>query len=489
MGLALFITALILRVSIQRTRQLNLAHQTNLFNKRINKSFFTTILNLPLVFFETRSIGDLTTRLNDIQKVQGLIALLFGSVVIEILTTLTTIGVTILYNWQSGLATSISLPFYFLVTIISRQEVNKIQKETIQLNAKSEAFYINSLLGITSIAQLNRQSHFSSKQREVFAALQNKINDLSKIKAKMGFRLGLLNSAFLGTILIILSSQVINNRLSLGEMMAVIGFSSVLGPSIGNLALIIIPFSEAKISFSRMLDLLKTPIYKNNGIALNQIDSINVKHLSFNYPGNNAILKDINFNCSKGSVLLITGKNGSGKSTLFKLLQGNYTPSENSEICFNNDISIKSVNLRSLKNCISVIDQDTHIFNGTLRENLMLALPDKHNQWNMMEDYFIRTGFDHFFKQFSQGYESILGSEGQKISRGQIQIIALARAFIREPQVLLLDEPETGLDNTAIRFILNKLEEIRKKTIIIISTHSTTVQNEFHQNAIHLSLG
>jgi len=119
----------------------------------------------------------------------------------------------------------------------------------------------------------------------------------------------------------------------------------------------------------------------------------------------------------------------------------------------------------------------------------MLALPDKHNQWNMMEDYFIRTGFDHFFKQFSHGYESILGSEGQKISRGQIQIIALARAFIREPQVLLLDEPETGLDNTALRFILNKLEEIRKKTIIILSTHSTTVQNEFHQNAIHLSLG
>jgi len=282
MGLALFIIVLILRVSIQRTRQLNLAHQTNLFNKRINKSFFTTILNLPLVFFETRSIGDLTTRLNDIQKIQGLIALLFGSVVIEILTTLTTIGVILLYNWQSGLATSISLPLYFLVTIISRNEVNKIQKETIQLNAKTEAFYINSLLGITSIAQLNRQSHFSSKQSEVFAALQNKINDLSKIRAKMGFRLGLLNSAFLGTILIILSSQVINNSLSLGEMMAVIGFSSILGPSIGNLALIIIPFSEAKISFSRMLELLKTPTYKNNGIALNQIDSINVKHLSFN---------------------------------------------------------------------------------------------------------------------------------------------------------------------------------------------------------------
>jgi ATP-binding cassette subfamily B protein len=266
-------------------------------------------------------------------------------------------------------------------------------------------------------------------------------------------------------------------------MMAVLGISSSLIPSVTNLALLSVPINEAKVAFNRMFEFLSIDPENLEGEPLEEIHKIELKGVSFRYPGRKPLFEHLNLVAKRGDVILITGGNGSGKTTLLQLLQKFYVP-EGGKIIVNQSQDLQVVSTSILRQHIGVIDQDVPIFNGTLADNLLIAQANRN--LNELDAFLEKSGFNPFFQSFPNGYTTLLGEEGINLSGGQKQLIGLCRVLMRNPQVLILDEPETALDGDVWAFFIQQIEAIKPHALIFICTHEPVKYRNL--TTVHVSI-
>jgi len=243
-GIGLLTFLLLVRIGFSTVRELMLIRQSKDFNNRIIDSFYTSLLHLPKPFFDTRKIGELVARLNDTNRVQSVIKLIASNFVIDILVVIVSFGFLFFYSWQVGIIAMISIPIYFFIIYRFNNNIIKAQKEVMQGYALNESNYINSMQGITTIKNFNKQSFFQKMNQLVFGNFQNKIVNLGKINVRLSLFAGFSGVLFLMAILSFTSLKVFQKEMQLGELMAVLGIAGSLLPSITNLALISIPFNE-----------------------------------------------------------------------------------------------------------------------------------------------------------------------------------------------------------------------------------------------------
>lgn len=466
-GIALLTILLLARVGISVLREFFLLHQSKDFNNRINSNFFSSLLQLPKPFFDTRKIGELVARLNDTQRVQGVIKMLASNLVIDVLVSIISLVFLFLYSWEIGLRALLSVPLYFYIIYRSNKKIINSQKEVMQSYAFNESNYINTLQGIATIKNDNKQAVFNKKNDLIFANFQEKLFNLGKINITLSWQSGLASVLFLIGILIYTSIQVFNREIKLGELMAVIGIVGSLMPSIANLALISIPINEAKIAFNRMYEFASIEKEKEEGQPITEINSIAIQNLSFRFAGRSELFTNINLEIEKGKIIAIVGESGSGKSTLGQILQRFYT-FEKGSIVVNNIIHLNEIDLKSYRNLIGVIPQDITIFNGNVIDNILLGhaeTPEKIIQ------FLTQFGFDSYFNQLPQGVATILGEEGINLSGGQKQIIALARVLYKQPQFLILDEATSAMDRNTENFTMKLFEKIKQNCAILFISH------------------
>lgn len=253
-GIALLGILLLARVGFMSLREFFLLKQSKDFNNRINSQFFNSLLQLPKPFFDTRKIGELVARLNDTQRVQRVIKMLAGNLVVDVLITFISLVFLFMYSWEVGIIATISLPVYFYIIYRSNKQIINSQKESMQAYALNESNYVSSLQGIATIKNHNREDIFTKSNDFIFGNFQNKIFDLGKINIALSWQSGLASVIFLIGILTYTSISVFKNHMQLGELMAILGISGTLIPSVANLALISIPINEAKIAFNRMFE-------------------------------------------------------------------------------------------------------------------------------------------------------------------------------------------------------------------------------------------
>jgi ABC-type bacteriocin/lantibiotic exporter with double-glycine peptidase domain len=467
-GIALVAALLLARVFFQRLRQTLLVRQTRDFNNRVINAFYSALLHLPKSFFDTRKIGELVARLNDTGRIQRVISLTAGSAVIDMLLTLTSLLFIYVYYWPAGVVATLSLPLLFLLVYRYNKPISTAQKDVMAGYAQSESYFMNSMQGIAAVKQLNREADFVATNKKVYGAYQEKIVGLGMLNVKLGFSAGLASVLFLVALLVLTSYHVLQEKLLLGEMMAVLGISSSLIPSVTNLALLSVPINEAKVAFNRMFEFLSIDPENHEGEALEEIHEIELKGVSFRYPGRKPLFAQLNLVAKRGDVVLITGGNGSGKTTLLQLLQKFYVP-ESGRITVNQSHDLQAVSTAALRQHIGAIDQEIPIFNGTLAENLLIAQANRNP--TELDAFLEKSGFNRFFQNFPNGYATLLGEEGINLSGGQKQLIGLCRALMREPQILILDEPETALDGDVWAFLIQKIEAIKPHALVFICTH------------------
>lgn len=466
-GIALLTVLLLARVGITVLREFFLLQQSKDFNNRINNQFFSTLLNLPKPFFDTRKIGELVARLNDTQRVQRVIKMLASSLVIDVLVSIISLVFLFTYSWKLGIISLLSLPIYFVIIYRSNKKIINSQNEVMQSYAFNESNYINTIQGIATIKNDNKQEVFNKVNEQVFANFQDNLFKLGKINITLSWQSGLASVCFLIGVLIYTSIQVISKEIKLGELMAILGIVSSLMPSIANLALIAIPINEAKIAFNRMYEFASIEKEKEDGQTLTEINSISVKNLSFRFAGRSELFSNVNIEIQKGKLTAIVGESGSGKSTLGQILQRFYS-FEKGSIVINNDYQIHEIELKSYRNLIGVIPQDITIFNGNIIDNILLGqIETAENIISFLTNF----GFDTYFKQFPQGLETILGEEGINLSGGQKQIIALARALYKKPQFLILDEATSAMDRNTENFTMKLFEKIKLNCAIFFISH------------------
>lgn len=466
-GIVLLTVLLLARVGFMILRDFFLLQQSKDFNNRINNQFYSSLLHLPKPFFDTRKIGELVARLNDTSRIQSVIKMLASSLVIDVLVSLISIIFLFLYSWKVALISMISLPIYFYIIYRSNSKIINAQQQVMQEYAYNESNYIASIQGIATIKNHNRQETFEKINISIFGNFQEKIFNLGKINIQLSWQSGLSSVFFLIGILIYTSIAVFNKEMKLGELMAVLGISGSLLPSIANLALISIPINEAKIAFNRMFEFASIEKEKVGGIVIPALESIRIKNLSFRFAGQNELFSNINFDLEKGKLSAIVGESGSGKSTLGQILQRFYGY-EKGEIVINDQHQLSEIDLKNYRDLIGVIPQEITIFNGNVIDNILLGKPEPlENLMQFLQEY----GFDFYFNQLPQGLATNLGEEGINLSGGQKQIIALARALYKKPQLLILDEATAAMDRNTEQFTLTLLQKIKKECAIFFISH------------------
>lgn len=319
-GIGLLGLLLLVNVLFTALRSYFLMFQARDFNNRIIDRFFSSLLHLPKPFFDTRKIGELIARLKDTERVQNVISMMAGSVVVDALVTVVSLGLIFFYSWETGLIALVSLPFYFFLIYRFNKIISTAQEGLMQAHALSESNYISSMQGIATVKINNRQSIFQKINQFIYGNFQQKAFDLAKINLRLGVFSSLFSVLFLLAILIYTSIQVLDNNIQLGELMAILGLSGSLLPSVGNLAMIAIPINEAKVAFDRMYEFAAMDKEPEGQENINTFSSLDIKNLSFRFAGRSQLLKNITLNVPKNKCIAIVGESGSGKSTLGQIL-------------------------------------------------------------------------------------------------------------------------------------------------------------------------
>lgn len=466
-GIALVGFLLLVRVLFSALRDFFLINQSKDFNNRIVDSFYTALLNLPKSFFDTRKIGDLVARLNDTQRVQRVINQVVGSLVINILVTLVSLGFLFFYSWETGLIASVSLPFYFVLIYSFNTRILKAQKELMQGYSHSESNFMTSMQGIASIKNNNRLTVFRKLNQVIYGSFQEKAFNLGKINVKLSVFSSVFSVLFLIGILGFTSYQVYDEQMMLGELMAVLGISGSLLPSVAGLALITIPINEATVAFDRMYEFASIAPEHTGSEELVNFAKLEIKDLSFRFAGRSQLLQGLSLKVEKNECIGIVGESGSGKSTLGQIIQKFYDY-ENGSIIINNRLNLRDIKTKDWRKVLGVVPQDVTIFAGNVFDNILLGQEDQaENLVTFIQEY----GFEKFINSLPQGAATILGEEGVNLSGGQKQVVALMRALYKKPQILLLDEFTSAMDRKTEKFVLELLQMCKSELSIIFISH------------------
>jgi ATP-binding cassette subfamily B protein len=213
-------------------------------------------------------------------------------------------------------------------------------------------------------------------------------------------------------------------------------------------------------------------------LIVNKLKSLEIKNLYFRFTGRNPLLEDISFEVKKGEILALTGESGSGKSTILQILQRFYE-FESGEILINGQFGWSEIDTRNWKELIGIVPQEITIFSGTILDNICLGDTQKEEEKIV---YFCNEyGFSKYFEAFPQSYLTLVGEEHIHLSGGQKQLLALARALYRKPQLLLLDEATSAMDSKMESFVLELLTKLKPMMMILMITHKYQVVSRADQ--------
>lgn len=458
---------LVARILINALRELFIIKQTKEFNQRINQSFFSSLLHLPKLFFDSRKIGDFVARLNDTQRIQNVIKMLITSTAVDILTVFISVGFLFFYSWKLAVICLVISPVIFFIIYSYNKKIIETQRNVMQSYSFNEANYIDAIRGISVVKGFSKQDLFLKKNQNIFGFFQTKIYELGQLNLKISLTSGLTLVFFLLLILTFSSYNVLNGTIKVGELMAIIGISSSLLGAITSLALVTIPIQEAKVAFDRMFEYSSVEKESVCGEDLENFESIAIRNLDFRFKGRSKLLNNISFKVKKGEIVCLLGESGKGKTTLTEILQKNYLP-ENGSILINENIDLKDISIESWRKLVSVVPQNIQLFNGNLLENIIMD--EKIDQQKIQN--ILALGFENFVNSLPQSFMTIVGEEGINLSGGQQQLLGWMRALYHNPQFLILDEPTSSLDKENRKFIYNLILKLKEKTAIFIISHN-----------------
>lgn len=474
-SILLVFVLLTVRVLLNAIRQTILLSQGKAYNIRVLDGFFISLLGLPKPFFDTRKTGDMVARLNDTMRIQRVISEIVSTYVIDILIVIIMLGMICSYSPVAGIISTIAVPMLFLMVSPWKKPVIKGQQDLMAGYALNESNFINTLKGITEIKSMGWQGFFGQRNKSIFSLFQERAFSLGRIKVKLGMLTNLAGTLYLMGLLLYTSLEVMEMRMTHGELMAIISLSSTLLPSVMNLALVSIPLSEVKVAIERMFEFTQLNAEKNSDedSADNpEIFKITMEGVSFGYPGQKILLKDVGLEINKGQIVALVGESGSGKSTLANLIMRFYQP-ETGLIKANDGIDSQGIALGKWRKSIGLIPQDIHIFNATVLENI-IPEPDEDNL-NRLVRITSEYGLESFIEGLPLGYATLAGEEGVKLSGGQKQVIAFIRALFNKPNFLIIDEGTSGMDRDTEAHILNILMKLKEKIGILLITHRINI--------------
>ncbi|QIR39655.1 ATP-binding cassette domain-containing protein [Tolypothrix sp. PCC 7910] len=479
-GLGLLIFGLF-RVAINGLRQYLLDHTANRITLSMIVGFIKHTFQLPLSFFESRYVGDIISRLQENHKIQRFLTGESLSIFLDLLTVFIYIGLMFWYSWKMALLVLLILPPILLVTFLATPFLRRISREIFNAIAAESSYLIEALTGISTIRSMAIEQTVRWKWEERLHQSIKKGFSGQIISNQLQIASATIETVATTSLLWFGAWLVIQNQLTIGQLIA---FNMLLGNVIRpfqRLAVLWNQLQEVMISSERINDVLETEPEEDLQASPKQFlprlrGYIRFDHVTFRYHPESElnVLENISFEVKPEQTVALVGRSGSGKTTLSKLILGLYPATEGKVLIDNYDL--KSVALKSLRSQIGVVDQDTFLFGGTIRENISIAHPESTLE-EIIEAASL-AGADEFIQQLPMGYETPIGEGGGLLSGGQRQRLAIARALLGNPALLLLDEATSHLDAESERIIQNNLKTITQgRTTLIIAHRLSTICN------------
>ncbi len=452
---------------------------TNRIDMGLGSEIIDHLLRLPLRYFERRPVGELATRVNELENIRQFLTGTALTVVLDAVFSVIYIVVMLFYSWQLTLVGLGTIPIFIILTLIASPTISKQLRTKAERNAHTQSYLVEVMSGIQTVKAQNieLQSRFSWQERYaryVAAGFKTVITStLANSTSSFLNKLSALLVLWLGSYL------VLQGELTLGELIAFRIISGYVTSPILRLAQLWQSFQETALSLERLSDIVDTPQEgeeDRGNIPLPAISgSVKFENVSFRFATSGPLqLSNVNLEIASGKFIGIVGQSGSGKSTLMKLLLRLYEVESGRILIDGYDIS--KVELYSLRRQVGVVPQETLLFDGTVQENIALTNPDSTTD-EIIEAARIAAAHD-FIMSLPNGYNTRVGERGAGLSGGQRQRIAIARSILQRPKLLVLDEATSALDYPTERQVcLNLAKAFQGNTVFFITHRLTTVSH------------
>ncbi len=469
------------RVAINGLRQYLLDHTANRISVALMVGFIKHTFGLPLSFFESRYVGDIVSRVQENQKIQRFLTGEALSIGLDLLTVFVYVGLMFWYSPPMALMTLAIVPPFVLLTFFATPFLRRISREVFTAGTLENSYLIQSLTGISSIRSMAIEQTVRWHWEELLNNLIKKNFSGQVISNQLQLISSTIQSLASTGLLWFGAWLVIQNQLTIGQLVA---FNMLLGNIIQPFQRLIILWNQLQeviVATERINDVLEAELEEDLEHNPRQflprlIGRIRFHNVTFRYHPESEIniLENLSFEILPEQTVAVVGRSGSGKTTLSKLILGLYLATDGRVLIDNQDVT--SISLHSLRSQIGVVDQDTFLFGGTIRENITIAHPEASLE-EIVEAAQL-AGADEFIKRMPMGYETQIGEGGGMLSGGQRQRLAIARALLGNPRLLILDEATSHLDAESERIIQNNLKKILQgRTSVIIAHRLSTVRH------------
>jgi subfamily B ATP-binding cassette protein MsbA len=445
----------------------------------LRHDFFVHLQKLSLAFYEKRKVGAIASRLlNDISSAQGFIGSAFTNSIMDLSTLLVIAAILFWMNWQLALVALSVFPLYIMVNRIFKR---RIMEATRKAQAKMEAIaggvheHLSSVPVIRSfVREKSEERRFFQDTREHLGFVLRRVHQSSKATTLIG----LITSVAPIIVIWYGAMQVVQNQLSTGGLVAFYAYLGMLYQPLNRLSELNIMLANSRSAMERIFEIFDTdpdivdrPGARDLDSAKGEIECANV---TFAYDKTRSVLKDLNLRIQAGTSIALVGPSGAGKSTFIRLIPRLFDVDKG--VIRLDGIDLRDITLRSLRGNIAWVPQEPILFSSSVQENI------RYGRRNANLEQII-TAAKHanahdFILDLPRGYQTEIGERGVLLSGGQKQRLSLARAFLKNAPILILDEATSSLDSKSEHAIKQALARlIQGRTTITIAHRLSTIQS------------
>lgn len=437
----------------------------------LGAKLFRHLLGLPLAYFEARRVGDTVTRVRQLETIREFLTNASLSVLVDPAFTLVFLIAMWIYSTNLFWIVALTIPCYVVISMMVTGPLRRLLDEKFERGAANNALLVESVSGMQTVKAAAVEPQWQDRwERQLagYSAASQRVINLGNTGSQA---VQLVSKISLGAILYFGAKEVIAGTLTVGGLVAFNMFAQRVSGPVIRMAQLWQDFQQVRISIERLGDVLNAPIEPGSGsrTALPALKgTIRFTGVNFRYGLEGPwTVENIDLDIEAGTSLGIVGSSGSGKSTLTKLLQRLYTPA--SGRIFIDGMDIGQIDPAWLRRQIGVVLQENLLFNRTIRENIALANPAMPLEAVM--DAAKLAGASDFIATMPQGYDTLIEERGVNLSGGQRQRLAIARALVTNPRILIFDEATSALDAESEEIIQHNLKAMSKGRTVLIIAH------------------